>query len=254
MTDSNLGPLSNETIAGGDSTPAKSIWGIMIGVFTAPTEAFAEFKKKPQIIIPLIAVLVLAGGAAALMAEYAGMMQYEMLQHSTVIPPQALEEMRQESLDPNRLTGGLFGGLAIVFFGLLSALVAWFLGSVIFGKKADFKAVWGVELVAGLIPMVGGVLRLPMVYAKGSMLVSYGLAALLPGKDFTSILFSFLYYADIFAIWGIIVAGIGYAAIFGLSRGKGIAIAVIAFVLFAMVSIALTAVGLSFAGVDITFL
>lgn len=254
MTDSNLGPLSSETNAGGDSTPAKSIWGIMIGVFTSPTEAFAEFKKKPTILIPLIAIFVLAGGVGALMAEYSSMMQYEMLKNSTVIPPQALEEMRQDALDPSMLTTGLFGGIAIVVFGVISALVAWFLGSVIFGKKANFKAVWGVELVAGLIPMVGGLLRLPMVYAKGTMMVSYGLAALLPGRDFTSILYSLLYYTDIFAVWGIIVAGIGYAAIFGLSRGKGIAIAAIAFGLFVMISIGLSAVGMMFAGVEITFL
>lgn len=253
MTDSNLGPVSSEAIAG-DSTPAKSIWGIMVGVFTAPTEAFAEFKKKPTIIIPLIAILVLAGVAGALMAEYGAMMQYEMLKSSTVIPPQVLEEMRQDALDPNRLTTGLFGAIAMVILGVISALVAWFLGSVIFGKKSSFKAVWGVELVAGLIPMVGGLLRLPMVYAKGTMMVSYGLAALLPGKDFTSILYSFLYYTDIFAVWGIIVGGIGYAAIFGLSRGKGIAIAAIAFALFVVISIGLSAVGMAFAGVDITFL
>ncbi len=253
MTDSNLGPVSSEAIAG-DSTPAKSIWGIMVGVFTAPTEAFAEFKKKPTIIIPLIAILVLAGVAGALMAEYGAMMQYEMLKSSTVIPPQVLEEMRQDALDPNRLTTGLFGAIAMVILGVISALVAWFLGSVIFGKKSSFKAVWGVELVAGLIPMVGGLLRLPMVYAKGTMMVSYGLAALLPGKDFPSILYSFLYYTDIFAVWGIIVGGIGYAAIFGLSRGKGIAIAAIAFALFVVISIGLSAVGMAFAGVDITFL
>ena len=142
----------------------------------------------------------------------------------------------------------------MVFASLISALVVWFVGSFFFGGTAKFKAVWGVALITSLIPMAGGLLRMPMVIAKDSILVSYGLAAFMPGGDFTSILFTFLYYLDAFAIWSLIVAGIGYAAVFGFSRGKGITTSAIVSLLFIVLIISLSAIGMSFAGVKITFM
>jgi hypothetical protein len=218
----------------------------MAGVFTSPTQAFADFKPKPSILVPLIVTLVVAGLSAVLIARQAGMTQYEMLQTSTVLPPQALEQMRTDAENPSILKSGLGGGVAVVVIGVLAALLAWFLVSVVFGKSAKFKTVWGVELL-------GGLLRVPLVLAKDSMLVSYGLAALFPQKDFTSIFYSILFYFDAFAIWGIIVAGYGYATVFELSKGKGITIAAISTGILVFVMIALGAVGMSLAGVDISF-
>jgi hypothetical protein len=225
----------------------------MAGVFTSPTQAFADFKPKPSILVPLIVTLVVAGLSAVLIARQAGMTQYEMLQTSTVLPPQALEQMRTDAENPSILKSGLGGGVAVVVIGVLAALLAWFLVSVVFGKSAKFKTVWGVELLGGLIPILGGLLRVPLVLAKDSMLVSYGLAALFPQKDFTSIFYSILFYFDAFAIWGIIVAGYGYATVFELSKGKGITIAAISTGILVFVMIALGAVGMSLAGVDISF-
>ncbi len=242
-------PESIEMTAGAE----RSIWSIMIGVFTAPSQAFSDFKSRPSFLIPLIVLIVLAGLAAGLTAQYGAMVQYEMLKDSTVLPPQALEQMRQDALETNPLYSALIATIPIVIVFMLTALLALFLGKVVYGGKAEFKSVWAVTLLGGLISMVGGLLRVPLILAKESALVSFGLAAFLPGRDFSSILFSFLFYLDAFAVWSIIVTGIGYGIIFGITRGKGMAISVITSVLFIVIMIALTCVGLGFAGVDITF-
>ena len=176
-----------------------------------------------------------------------------MLSQSTVIPPSQLEQMREEAKNPVLWKSYGFGWVPILIIGLLSALIALFMGRFVFGGEGAFKATWGVELLSGLIPLAGGLLKLPLVFAKESVMVSLGPAALMAGKDFTSIVYSFLFYTDFFAIWGIIVAGFGYAAVFGLSKGKGMTIAIAAYVIVISMMIGLTVVGLSFAGVDVSF-
>jgi len=247
---------NNETEAAVATQPVaeKSIWSIIAGVFYAPTEAFAAFSQKPRILMPLIVLILVSFIMVGLSAPYNAKAQYDMMKQSTVLPQQALDQMRADVENPSFIKGGGGGAVAIVIINLIAALVAWFVGSFFFGGTAKFKAVWGVGMLSMLIPMLGGFLRLPMVIAKDSILVSYGLAAFMPGGDFTSILFSFLYYLDIFAIWSLIVAGIGYAAVFGLSRGKGIAVSAIVSFLFIAFMISLMAVGMSFAGVKISFM
>ena len=239
--------------ATGDGS-SRSIFSLVVGVFTSPTATFAEFSQRPQILIPLILTVVIMAATGAVSVKYSSMAQYEMMKTSTVIPPAALEEMRQDALDANPVTGAIAPVAFVVVIGLLAALVAWFLGSFVFGGQAKFGAVWAVGLMGGLISIVGGLLRLPLVFAKGTILVSYGLAAVLPGKTFTSVLYSIFYYLDVFAVWGIIVTGIGYAAIFGLTKGKGMAVAAITMLLFTGLLIGLTVFGMSMAGVDITLI
>jgi len=233
--------------------PDMSPWGVIVSVFTNPKAAFDSYVKKPSIIWPLILTIVIGGLVAGLTAKHGAMMQYDMMKNSTVLPPAAIEEMRTSALEANPLISGLTGAITVVIISLISTLIIWVLGSFVLGGKAKYKEVWGSVLLVGLIPLLGGLARLPMVFAKDSMLVSYGFAAMMPGKNFTSILYQLAYFTDFFAIWGIVVAGVAFGCVFGLSRGKGTTIAVLNFVIGVALAISLTAFGMSFAGVEISF-
>ena len=236
------------------SATPRSIWAIVGDVFLAPVKAFDAYKLKPTIVVPLILTIILAALSGGIPYQQGADAQVEMLGRSTTLPPQAMEQIRRQAENPSPVTSVIGGGIGLVVISLLGALLAWFIGSFIMGKKAKYSHVWGVEMLAGLIGLVGAVLRAILVVAKDDLFVSIGPAALMPGKDFTSILYSILYFADVFAIWSLIVAGIGYAAIFGFSRGKGIAVAVCVWLLSMIVFITMQVVGFSFAGVDITFI
>jgi hypothetical protein len=246
-----------EQSTGGDMPDAgttSSIWGIMTGVFTSPSKAFQDFNQKPRILIPLIVVLVMNLVFAGLTAKYSAQLQYDMMKTSTTLPPQVLDQMEANVEDSNPITGSLGGGIAAVAISLIIALLAWGIGSFVFGGDSKFKKVWGVFLLGSIIFGVGNLLKLPLMIAKDSMYVSFGLAALFPDKDFTSILFIILSFIDAFMIWSIIVEGIGCATVFGISRGKGYATAIIVSLLMTAVYIGFMVIGMSFAGVEITFL
>jgi hypothetical protein len=240
IVDSNIGAADN------------NIWKIMIGVFTSPVNAFGRFNQSPKLIIPIIVTIILGGFMTGLIAKQQAMLQYNMMKKSTVIPQEVFNKMREDAENANPLKSGAIGGAAIVAFGILSPLLAWFIGSVIFGGSTKFKKIWGVYLLGGLIALIGGLLKAPLVIAKDSTYVSMGLSVLLPGKDFTSFIYYFLYTADLFVIWSVIVTGIGLATIYDFPRGRGITISAITclvWVTLGFVPIML----MSFAGVEISF-
>ena len=111
----------------------RSIWSIMIGVFTAPTQAFSDFKNKPTILIPLIVLIVLAGIAAGITSQYGAMLQVDMLKDSTVIPPAAMEQMKQDALETGPVKSALMAAIPIIIIFMLNAVLALFMGKVMYG-------------------------------------------------------------------------------------------------------------------------
>lgn len=235
------------------SATQRSIWAIIGDVFFSPTKAFEAFKQKPTILVPLILIIILAAGAAALTYQQNAAAQWEMVRTSTTLPPQILQQMELDAQNPSPIGGTIGAGIVVPIMTLIGALVAWFFGSFVFGQKVKYWHVWGVVLLADLIPLAGGLIRSGMVVAKDSIYVSLGPAALMAGKDFTSILYGILYFTDVFAIWGVIVAGFGYAAIFGLSRGKGMTISVIIWIIGLSLFLGFQQIGFAFAGVETSF-
>ena len=231
----------------------RSTLAVVLDVFFAPSKAFAAHAVRPRILLPLIFMIILIAAASYLTTPYQAQMQLDMLSQSSSLPPEFLEQARQDAENPSPWTGTIGGPVVIIIITLIEALIALFLGKVIFGGDAKFKAIWGVGLLAALIPSLGGLLRLPLVFAQDTLLVSIGPAALLAGKDFTSFMYLFLYFLDLFAIWGIIVGGIGYAAVFGISRGKGYAVAIIATGLLTIVGATLQWLSMGLTGVETSF-
>ncbi len=239
----------------GTAVAEKSIWGIIGDVFLAPTKAFEAFKQKPTWLIPLIIIMVLSAAAGGIAYKQNAMGQWDMMSTSTTLPPQIRAQMERDAINPSPVGAVIGGAVALPIITLISALIAWGLGSFVFGAKGvKYSHVWGAILLANLIPIAGGLLRSFLVVAKDSMWVSIGPAALMAGKNFTSLLYAILYMTDVFAIWGIIVAGFAFASIFSLSRGKGMAISIILFLFGLALFIGGSYVGFAFGGVSTSFI
>jgi hypothetical protein len=239
--------------AGGAAVQDRSTFAVILDVFFSPAKAFATHAARPRILLPIIIMLILIGAASYLSTPYQAQMQLDMLSQSSSLPPEFLEQARQDAENPSPWGGTIGAPVVILLITLIEAAIALFLGKVIFGGDAKFKAIWGVGMLTALIPSIGGLLRMPLVFAQDTLLVSIGPAALLAGKDFTSFMYLFLYFLDLFAIWGIIVAGIGYAAVFGISRGKGYTIAIIATGLLTVFGATVQWLLMGLGGVETTF-
>jgi hypothetical protein len=131
-----------------------------------------------------------------------------------------------------------------IFSGVSAAVVTWitvFIYGLFFlllgklaGGNGSFAQVMGVTYWSFLIPYgLGYLLRLPLIFAKGSVMeVSLGLAALLPGAPVTSFGYQFLsFFGDFFIWWGLIVAIIGFQKVHGFGRGQAIAVTILPWLL-----------------------
>ncbi|MCK5126765.1 MAG: YIP1 family protein [candidate division Zixibacteria bacterium] len=233
--------------------PTSSIWGQIVGVFTAPSKAFEDYIKKPNIWVPLLICIAVVSVSAILTAEYESMIQYEIMKNSTVIPAEQIEQMRIDAQNPNAVKSGLFGMIFGILPPLLVGLIAWGIGSFIFGGKAKFKIIWGSTMMAGMIIMLGVILKIPLVIIKESALVSIGPAALFPDLGITSLAGIVMMYFDVFMIWAIVVMGLGFSKALGFTTGKGMATSIISNVGLIGCLITLQMVGMKFAGVETTW-
>lgn len=229
------------------------IWSILLGVVTAPGQAFAAFNRKPSLLVPLIIAVILMAIVSGAYAPYQTRASYEVMKQSPNVPPEILRGIELQMSGNNFALSALTGGIWAVIITVIVALIAWMIGNFFFGGTTGFKKVWGVTLLGGLIVSAGKILMLPLVIAKDSIMVSLGPAALYPAKSITSIFYVMLMYLDVFAIWSVIVTGIGYAAIYGFARGKGITISVIVTVISMAVMLGFSILGMSFAGMDVHF-
>jgi hypothetical protein len=233
----------------------ESIWSIIAGIFSRPAEAFAAYVKHPTLAVLIILSIVLVVVLAIASIPNQSFLQYDIMKQSTKLPPQALEEMKKAADNPDwglgiitASAGGIFIGFG---FSAVTALLAWGIGSFIFGGLSTFKKIWGVTLLGGLISLIGGLIRIIFVTVTGNNYFSLGLAAMFPDKDFTSLMYGLLYRVDLFVVWAVIVIGIGYAAALGVSRGKGLAISIIV-TLIGILGSLLPMFLMSLAGVEIT--
>ena len=117
---------------------------------------------------------------------------------------------------------GIFGTaffMVIVWFFLFTAIY-YLIGSVFLGGDSSFKKLLSVQAWSSFIIMVSSIIRVPLIRAKDSALVSLSPAMLLPSDLVGSKLFTMLSQIDFFIIWYLIVFGMGFSYIYRFSKVK----------------------------------
>jgi hypothetical protein len=160
-------------------------------------------------------------------------MQESAAESGTPIPQQAIDAIQS----PIARVISFFGvAVSQAAFILISAVLYFFLASVIFGGTAKFKQVWVVSCWAYVIAMLGQIVKTPLILAKNNIEAGLGFGLLFTEEMVGPKLHKFFGVIDIFGIWHFIVAGIGLAVLYKFTTKKGIGIAFIIWLL-------LTAIG-----------
>ena len=114
-----------------------------------------------------------------------------------------------------------------------------------FAAKATFQQLLSVSLYAGIIFVAVSIISSILAVAKGSLAVSLSPAVLVADRGFTDPLFLVLTKISVQHIWELVVAGIGFATVFGVSRNKGMWISVLTMGLLSLLNLGLSLVGSS---------
>jgi hypothetical protein len=209
-------------------------------IFWSPSRVARNVAESPNWIIPLVVVVVLV--FVTTYATYSYNMEYQR---------QVFDEIQQRSARQidggnyfavttgKRVFAGSVAGAGIAVAMLVGAAIIHGLALVL-GGRSSFRKMFTFNAYAWIILAVGGLVKVPLIFAKKSIDVRTSLAALTPGIKFDSPLGVFLNSIDVFYLWMLVAAIIGYGILSELGSRKSTVIMVVLYVLFLVFSVGTT--------------
>lgn len=222
---------AQETLQQPEESRPRSFFSRLGGVYLSPGETFRDIGRSPDVLLPMIALVILGLLVGYYMAQKIdlGSMMAEPLQQA-VADGRLTEEQMEQQLAVMSKFGGVQMTVGNALGTLLMTLViaALFkLISVMIGAENRFKAVFAATLYTFLaVSIVQYAVTVLILYFKSpgeltvtsiTSLVASNLGALLAGllgeDALPKFLMSFFGWIDLFAIWMIALLAIGYAAV-----------------------------------------
>jgi hypothetical protein len=225
-----VGPAVTEP--GSSGLAFAGLWQVII----SPITFFEKLKNDPKVLAPYLVLAILMGLYLFSIGDLMAQAQMDAARQQGQMVPEAMERIA-------RWTGPAFGLFFICLMPVVIAGLAMFFGNFVMGGSASWGQVLSVCLYASMIFVLHAMLTWPIVEAKQSMLVSLSPAAFLSEPDAQSVLFQTLHRLGPFYLWEWIVTGLGFSAIFGFSRNKGMLLAVLSTVLLSALAIGATYLG-----------
>ncbi len=209
-----------------------SILNIMIDIFSAPSRAFENLVIKPRWLLPfIICTLTMIFFTISTYDYKLEDIKQDLLSNQTLDEGEIqrrvanIEMQKGGNLSNMHIPSFLFGvgfitlGQAVSLFGL--ALIIW-LALHLYQPKVSYKSILAVCSFSYLVLLPEAVLKIPLIFLKGTMKIYLGLAAFLPVKWETSPLFNLFEKIDLFSIWMIILLIIGITIVTRISKKKAV--------------------------------
>ncbi|MBN2366331.1 MAG: hypothetical protein EH225_10310 [Calditrichaeota bacterium] len=213
----------------------------IISVFTDPARLFRYVKVKPNILLPLTLVIIFTVITGYLVYDMAIDSRIDKIEQSDGIPDDRkdimIDQMAAAKELPRKIISTVVVGpiSILVIYSVITAIFL-LIGNMFLGGQARFKQIFSAYTYASLIPAVlGTIVKVPVMLAKGSIEVDLSPAVLLPMLEKGTPLYKFISSFDIFTIWYLIVFAIGFAIIYGFSKLKGILSVSIAWLLYVLI-------------------
>ena len=214
--------------------PEPGFMGKLILLFSNPSQLFESLKRKSSWLLPPI-LLILISVIISLIVQPHIMqsVRQETITFLSSIPnlPDGTIEKTNEQFEnaakggfAKNLLTGLLGGFflrAVLFFMVVT--IIFLAGTLFFGGTAKYIKV--MSMYAWVLPIwvLGLLFDAPLMIIKEAHGISLSPAVLVT-PDITNPLFFLLRNFNLFTIWAVIILGIGFSVIYGISRGKGIAV------------------------------
>ena len=200
---------------------------LFINIFTDPTISFQELKKGNDwkiSLMPLAVLMILGAIGLLLLKDLYYDVQLEQsvkwIENSSQIPDDqkddALKSIYESFENPSTfsvmmmwLTNIFAGPLRVIMMTLIVLLIVKFF----FGEKTSYSQLLPYISYSYLVNVLETVIKIPLMLNKWSINVHTGLGLLSIGEDGTFIN-NFFAGMDLFAVWRIILIGIGLSIYF----------------------------------------
>lgn len=233
----------------------QNVFERMAGVLFAPAETFQNIVRHPDILAPLLIIVILGYISTAVIMpkiDMTSMMEQQAAQMRKQNPNMSEDQVAQME----RISAA---GVKVMSWVLPVLMVAWYaimagvllLAFRLLGGEGNFKQAFSVTLYAWMPMVLLSILSTIIVLARGTFdpvtaatLVKSNPAFLVDMKE-QPLLFSLLSSFDLFTIWMIALLIIGFATIARVSKAKAAAIVISLWIALIVVKLGFAALGAS---------
>jgi len=226
----------NEQIQPKEGEQTLGFWAKLGNIFASPTKTFEALDNRPSWFWPFIIMIVVSLISAYLTMPQQMKIAVEGMMSQGDIPPEQLE-MAKKAIPISIMVMSVL--MAAVWFFLFSAIYYLF-GSIFLGGNSTYKKVLSVQAWTSFIMIVSLIVRIPLVKAKDSVLVSLSPAMILPSDYIGSKLYTVFSQFDFFNIWYLIIFGLGFSYIYSFSKTKSYSVVIICWIIWVAVITMLT--------------
>jgi hypothetical protein len=250
------------TPGGGETTPPpptpapepkKSFIERVTGALFAPVDTFTDIARKPDILAPLLLILVIGYISTAVVMPRIDMESVMAQQTEQVrkqnpnVSQEDLDRMERFSSAIAKVMGWVGPLLMIIWYLIVAGILL--LAFRLMGGEGGFKQAFSTTLYAWIPLLVFGIISTIIIVARGSFdpttaatLVKSNPAFLVDMKE-QPVLFSLLSSFDIFTIWTVVLLIVGFSILSGLSRAKSAAIVITLWFVQIMIKVGFAALG-----------
>lgn len=199
----------------------------IIGVLFSPNATFASIARRPDWVVPLVLLLLVAFAAGIVMAprvDFAAPAREAMEQNKNATPEQVDRAVRMSAS-----IGKVFTYIAPVLslIGLLIIAGVCLLAFRIFGGEGDFKQAFSVTCYSSIPSIIKSIVTMIVVVARGGIVHPQALQTLVRSNlgflvDYKTnpMAFALLSSFDIFSVWFLALMIIGFSYVARVSKVK----------------------------------
>lgn len=223
------------------------------GVLTAPAKTFEDIARWPDILIPLIVIIVLGYLSTAVIMprmdwEAINAANAEQMQkRQPNMSEEDIERMGRFTKTIGTVMGWVGPALALIMFLVIAGVLL--LAFRLMGGEGNFKQAMAATTYSWFPLTISGIIMTIVVLARGSFdptqaatLVKSNPAFLVDMKEHP-VLFSLLSSFDVFTIWTVVLLIFGFAALSKFPRGKSAAIVITLWLVFIVIKLGFAALG-----------
>lgn len=199
----------------------------MFSIFTSPTRALSSLRDRPTWLVPLLLAVVANIAVVMVTTQYLDwdeqrqvalerMRERNMTEEQVA---QAMEQMDRFTSNPLLRYGmPVAGSLVTTVISVLVLALIYNVCLPLLGAQGSYVRVLAVLAHTGLVAIPAALVRIILVLVKRSADVSTSLLVALPSvkSGFLAVILSRI---DIFAIWQLVLAGLGLKVVFD-TRGS----------------------------------
>jgi hypothetical protein len=227
---------------GAPAEPKPNPFQRIIGVLTAPVPTFDSIAKRPDVLVPLIILIVFSIVANVLIARN---VDFASITRQAIEDSQSsTQQMTSEQMDRAVRFGSAiakamtYAGpiLQIIVLAVIAGLML--ISFRMFGGEGDYKQAFSITVYSWYPLTIFGIISMIVLLSRKSISVidlgnpvrsNLGFLANMKTQPFAYAILSSL---DVFSFWTMALMVIGYAAMSRMSKGKAAAVVITYWVLY----------------------